>query len=198
MGATAALFDIRKRNVLTADPANTGYSVAAGEIRSRGLEFDFSGQLTTNWRVNASLVLNDVEITKDNTLEVGGRLLNVPRVNGSVLAVYEDGFANGQRYGIGGGVTHMGKRLGQARTQAEADAGTPAFDLPAYTTAKLVAYWRINPTPAPDPRCRQPVRQDLLQQFVQPRLGHAGHVAHHHRRPASQILNASESKPWPC
>jgi iron complex outermembrane receptor protein len=40
----------------------------------------------------------------------------------------------------------MGKRLGQARTQAEANAGTPAFDLPAYTTAKLVAYWRLNPT----------------------------------------------------
>lgn len=87
-----------------------------------------------------------MEITKDNTLEVGGRLLNVPRVNGSVLAVYEDGFSNGQRYGIGGGFTHMGKRLGQARTQAEANAGTPAFDLPAYTTAKLVAYWRLNPT----------------------------------------------------
>ncbi|CAN7758805.1 MULTISPECIES: TonB-dependent siderophore receptor [unclassified Variovorax] len=146
MGATAALFDIRKRNVLTADPANTGYSVAAGEIRSRGLEFDFAGQLTTNWRLNASLVLNDVEIAKDNTLEVGGRLLNVPRVNGSVLAVYENAFANGQRYGIGGGVTHVGKRLGQARTQAEADAATPAFDLPSYTTAKLVAYWRINPS----------------------------------------------------
>lgn len=144
MGATASLFDIRKRNVLTADPANPGYSMAAGEIRSRGLEFDFAGQLTANWRLNASLVLNDVEITKDNTLEAGGRLLNVPRVGGSVLAIYENAFANGQRYGIGGGITHVGKRLGQARTQAEADAATPAFDLPSYTTAKLVAYWRIN------------------------------------------------------
>ncbi|MGJ3699527.1 TonB-dependent siderophore receptor [Variovorax sp. AFSI2.2] len=145
MGATAAVFDIRKRNVLTSDPVNTGYSAAAGEIRSRGFEFDFAGQLTTNWRLNASLVLNDVEITKDNTLAIGGRLLNVPRVNGSVLAVYENAFANGQRYGIGGGVTHVGKRLGQARTQADANAATPSFELPSYTTAKLVAYWRINP-----------------------------------------------------
>src|SRR5258708_34924312 len=64
----------------------------------------------------------------------------------SVLAVYENAFSNGQRYGIGGGVTHMGKRLGQARTQAEADAGKAAFELPSYTTAKLVAYWRISPT----------------------------------------------------
>ncbi|KQP22932.1 TonB-dependent siderophore receptor [Pseudorhodoferax sp. Leaf267] len=145
MGATAALFDIRKRNVTTADPANPGFSIATGEVRSRGLELDLAGQLTTHWRVNASLVLNDVEILRDNTLEVGGRLLNVPRVNGSLLAVYDDALANGQRYGIGGGVTHMGRRLGQARTQAEANAGTPAFELPAYTTAKLVGYWRLNP-----------------------------------------------------
>ncbi|MDP4075994.1 TonB-dependent siderophore receptor [Acidovorax sp. A1169] len=146
MGATAALFDIRKRNVLTADPLNSGFSAAAGEVRSRGLELDLAGQVTTHWRVNASMVFNDVEITKDNTLEVGGRLLNVPKVNGSVLAVYEDMLGNGQRYGVGGGVTHVGQRLGQARTQGEANAGTPAFDLPAYTTAKLVAYWRLSPT----------------------------------------------------
>ncbi|MGR4871208.1 TonB-dependent siderophore receptor [Variovorax sp. LARHSF232] len=145
MGATAAVFDIRKRNVLTSDPVNTGYSIAAGEVRSRGFELDVAGQLTTNWRLNASLMLDDAQILKDNTLEIGGRLLNVPKVSGSLLAVYESMFANGQRYGVGGGLTYVGKRLGQARTQAEAAAGTPAFDLPSYTTAKLVAYWRINP-----------------------------------------------------
>jgi iron complex outermembrane receptor protein len=138
MGATAALFDIAKRNVLTADAANPGFSVAAGEVRSRGAEFDLAGQLNRHWRVNASLSLNDVEVVRDNTLETGGRLLNVPKVNGSVLAMYEDALAGGQRYGVGGGLTHTGRRLGQARTQAEANAGTPAFDLPAYTTAKLV------------------------------------------------------------
>lgn len=145
IGATAALFDIRKRNVLTTDPLNAGFSVSAGEIRSRGLEFDLAGQISTHWRVNASLVVNDVSVTRDNTLEAGGRLLNVPRVNGSVLAVYEGLMANGQRYGVGGGITHMGRRLGQARTQAEAAAGVAAFDLPAYTTAKLVGYWRLTP-----------------------------------------------------
>lgn len=146
IGATAALFDIRKRNVKTTDPSDASQSVAAGEIRSRGIEFDLAGQLSSHWRVNASLVWNNVETTRDNTLEVGGRLLNVPRVNGSLLAVYEDALANGQRYGIGGGVTHMGRRLGQARTQDEANAGTAAFELPSYTTAKLVGYWRVTPT----------------------------------------------------
>ncbi|WPB59495.1 TonB-dependent siderophore receptor [Xylophilus sp. GOD-11R] len=146
LGASAALFDIRKRNVLTADPANAGFSAAAGKVRSRGLEFDLSGRLSLHWRVSAALALNDVEITEDNTLEVGGRLLNAPRVNGSVLALYEDVLSNGQRFGVGGGVVHVGKRLGAPRTQAEAAAGTLAFELPDYTTAKLLAWWRVTPT----------------------------------------------------
>jgi len=145
IGLTAALFDIRKRNVLTTDPADTDYSVAAGEVRSRGLEVDFSGQIATQWRLNSSVMVNDVEILKDNNLEVGGRLLNVPKINGSVLAVYEGSIANGQSYSIGGGITHTGKRLGVARTQKNITNGDPIFELPAYTTAKLVAYWRFNP-----------------------------------------------------
>lgn len=74
-----------------------------------------------------------------------GSLINVPRINGSVLGVYENTLSNGSRYGIGAGVTHMGERLGETRTQADADAGVRAFELPAYTTGKLVAYWRISP-----------------------------------------------------
>lgn len=144
LGATASLFDIRKRQVLTADPSNAGHSVAAGEVRSRGLEFDLVGRLTTHWRLNSSLVLNDVKVTRDHQLETGGRLLNVPEVNGSLLAVYETSLDDGGRVGIGGGVTHTGKRLGQARTQAEVDQGAAPFELPAYTTAKLVGYWRVS------------------------------------------------------
>lgn len=150
LGVTAAVFDIRKRNVLTADPANTGsdsFKVATGEVRSRGVEMDLSGRLSTHWRVNASFVLNDAEVARDNALQEGGRLSNIARVNGSVLAVYEDVLPGGQRFSVGGGFTHVGKRLGQqARTKDEAQLGAPAFNLPAYTTAKLVANWRLNPS----------------------------------------------------
>ena len=142
LGMTAAMFDITKRNVLTADPANAGFSIATGEVTSRGLELDLSGQVTRQWRVNASLVYNEVQVAKDNTLPVGLRLLNTPRVNGSLLAVYEgtvgQGAGRSQRYGLGGGVTHVGNRIGQT--------GDTGFLLPAYTTAKLVAHWRVSPS----------------------------------------------------
>jgi iron complex outermembrane receptor protein len=145
LGATLALFDIRKRNALTTDPLQPAYSVAAGEVRSRGLDFDLAGQLGRSWRANASVSLVDAEVLRDNMLERGGRLLNVPRANGSLMLVYEGRLAGGQRFSAGGGVTHTGRRLGEARTQVQANAGAPAFELPAYTLARLVAHWHIAP-----------------------------------------------------
>ncbi len=143
LGATLTAFEITKRNVVTGDPANAGFSIAAGQVRSRGLELDASGQLSKHWRINASFVRLDAEVTRDTVLEVGTTLINVPRSNGSVLAVFE-GSLGGGRYGLGGGLTYVGERAGEARTQAEAAAALELFRLPAYTTAKLVAYFKFN------------------------------------------------------
>lgn len=142
-GATIALFDIRKRDVLTADVANPGSSVTAGAVRSRGMDADYSGQLSPAWRANASLSLIDAAVTRDVTLEQRGHLLNIPRVNGSLLLVYENAASALGRFSLGGGVTYTGRRLGEARTQAQADGGAPAFELPAYTVAKLVGHWHL-------------------------------------------------------
>lgn len=129
LGATVAVFDITKRNVLVLENVTSGALVPVN-VTSRGVELDVAGQLTRDWRLTGSLAYNDVATPT-------GRLLNVPRVNGSVLAVYEGAFEGGSRYGVGGGATHMGRRLGETGTD---------FELPAYTTAKLVAYWRATPT----------------------------------------------------
>jgi iron complex outermembrane recepter protein len=145
LGGTLALFNITKRNVLTADPLNAGFSATAGQIQSRGFDADVAGQLTRQWRVNASLSYIDAKVRQDNTLQVGGPLLNIPKVNASVLLVYEN-MAGAVRYGVGGGLTYSGKRLGESYTQAQAAAGTARFELPAYTVAKFIAYARLNQT----------------------------------------------------
>ncbi|HEV2612951.1 MAG TPA: TonB-dependent siderophore receptor [Noviherbaspirillum sp.] len=146
LGATVALYNIKKKNVLTSDPANTGFSITAGELRSRGMDADLTGQITQNWRINASLSYIDATVLRDNTLEVGGRLLNIPRINGSLLLMHEWTNETSQQFGLGGGFTYSGKRLGEARTRLQAALGTPSFDLPAYTVAKIAAYWRYSPT----------------------------------------------------
>jgi iron complex outermembrane receptor protein len=143
LGGTLALYDIRKRNVLTPDPANAAFNLTAGSVRSSGMDIDVSGKLGGAWRINASFSLIKARVESDNTLEIGGRLLNIPKTNASVLLVREGALGSG-RYGVGGGITYSGARLGEARTQAQANAGTSAFELPAYALAKVVAYWRAS------------------------------------------------------
>lgn len=136
LGITAALFQIEKENVLTPDAANAGFSVAAGEARSRGFDVSVSGNLTPAWRIIGGYAYIDAEITRDNLLRPGTPLVNIPRHSGSLLNVYEiqDGRLAG--LGLGGGVTFVGARAG--------DASGSGFRLPSYTTVDALAYWRIN------------------------------------------------------
>lgn len=132
-GATLAVFEIEKQNVLTNDPAAPGFSIAAGEARSRGAEIDLSGQLTEQLRAIANYAYTDARITEDNNAAlVGARLVNSPRHSGAVLLMYEDDYAGG-RFGLGGGLNYVGQRGGNA---------ADTFSLPGYTTARLMAHWQ--------------------------------------------------------
>ena len=137
LSASTAVFDIRKTNVLTRDPNNANFSVAAGEVRSRGIEADVSGKLDAHWRLTANAAYTDTEVLRDNNPALlGRRLLGIPRVSGGVFAIREDRLASGGRYGVGGGLVHVGERTATA---------TDTYRLPAYTTARLTAYWQIDP-----------------------------------------------------
>jgi iron complex outermembrane receptor protein len=133
LGGSLAVFQVAKRNVLTTDLADPNFSRAAGEARSRGVEADLAGALDRNWRLSASAAFTDAQVTRDAVLAPGTRLRNVPRVSGSLLLIREDALADGSRYGLGGGLVHVGRRA--------ADAAA-SLDLPAYTTARLLGYWQ--------------------------------------------------------
>ena len=136
LNASVALFDIRKTNVLTRSPTNANFSIAAGEVRSRGLELDVAGQVDTHWRMTANLAYTDTEVTRDNNPALlGKRLLNVPRVSAGLFAIREDQAPWGGRYGVGGGLVHVGERTGTA---------TDTYRLPAYTTARITGYWQVD------------------------------------------------------
>lgn len=141
LGANFAIFDITKRNVLTDDPKGGGFSVAAGEATSRGLEADVFGKVNDHWRVTANFAYTDAEVSKDNNPRlVGSRLVNVPKTSAGLLAIREDFFPNGTRYGIGTGIVYVGKRA------ANSAAAAVPYDLPSYTTVKLLSYWDVTPT----------------------------------------------------
>lgn len=137
LGANFAVFDITKRNVLVGDLANAGFQVAAGEATSKGFEADVYGKLDQHWRLTANFAYTDAEVSKDsNANMVGARLANIPKTSAGLLAIREDTLPNGSRYGIGTGIVYVGKRSGNA---------ADTYDLPAYTTVKLLSYWQVSP-----------------------------------------------------
>ncbi|MCD9569704.1 TonB-dependent siderophore receptor [Pseudomonas protegens] len=129
--ASAALFDITKRNVLvtTATASETVTSVA-GEVHSQGLELDLTGQLTDQWSLIGSYAYTDAEVTKDTQYK-GKQLQNVAKNTGSLSAVYDFGsLIGGDRLRVGAGARYVGERAGDAPN---------SFDLPGYTVADAFA-----------------------------------------------------------
>ncbi|WP_449104745.1 TonB-dependent siderophore receptor [Pseudomonas mohnii] len=126
-----ALFDINKRNVLVANSEGpvTIYS-AAGEVRSRGLELDLSGQLSDRWSMIGSYAYTDAEVTEDPDYK-GKKLQNVARNSGSLSAVYDFGnVIGGDQLRVGAGARYVGEREGNAVND---------FELPGYTVADAFA-----------------------------------------------------------
>ncbi|MGG5289274.1 TonB-dependent siderophore receptor [Pseudomonas shirazensis] len=138
LSVDAAIYHIVKENVLTRDPADpTGtFSVAAGEVRSRGLDINVAGNLTPEWRVIGGYAYVDAEVTKDNTLPTGTRLANIPRNSFSLLNTYEfqDGLAKG--FGMGMGVKYVDDRKGQTAAST--------YTMEQYTVVDLLSFYQLN------------------------------------------------------
>lgn len=136
--ATLAVFTMKKKNVLTADPANPGFSIAIGAARSRGVEFDVNGRLPGDVDLWFSYAYVDAEATRDVldpnfalAIRAGDRLINVPEHTASAQLSREFTIG-GLRFSAGASVLHVGRRLGETAT---------TFDLPSYTIANVFAAW---------------------------------------------------------
>lgn len=146
VGATLSLYQIDKQNVLTGSDPSGNYSIAAGEVRSKGIEIDINGKITDNIKVSTNYAYTNAEITKDSGGTVdyltgdvvnleGKELSNVPKHSGAVLAMWEDSLSANSSYGLGSGLSYVGKREGNYIN---------SFTLPDYTTVKLLSYWKMD------------------------------------------------------
>jgi iron complex outermembrane receptor protein len=140
--ATLAYYNLVKQNVATPDAnplrAAAGFSVAAGEIRNKGVEFDLSGEILPGWRVIGGYAYIDSIVARDNgdVFDPLGNLISrqgvagfipagVSRHMGSVWSTYE--IQNEELRGLkfGGGVT--------ARSASYGDR-INSFHVPGYAT----------------------------------------------------------------
>jgi iron complex outermembrane receptor protein len=145
LAATLALYRITKRNVLATNPLNTDYSLPAGEVASKGVELDVSGELRRGLRLSAAYAFTDARVTRgDNAIRSGSRFPNVPRHGANLLLVAGDA-----RGSAGAGLAYVGERFGDVAASSD-------FRLPGYTTARLLAAWM------PLPRWRLALQVDNL------------------------------------
>ncbi len=122
---TLSAFRIIKDNVLTRDPSGSAYDqIQAGEVRSQGLEFEISSDLTDKLRLDFTATVLDMEFTKDNKGLKGKTPVWVPESKATLWTNYQ--LSNAVR--LGSGIRYIGK------TQLDE---TNSRELPAYTLVDL-------------------------------------------------------------
>lgn len=128
---SAALFDLRKRNVRTPLPSNDRLEVQTGEVRSRGLELQGTGELGGGFSAIGAYTYLDAQITRSNrAFEIGEPLGNMPRHMASLWGKYQRG---PMEFGLG--VRHISEAAGEIRVAA--GGAVPAND--GYTLLDAMA-----------------------------------------------------------
>jgi iron complex outermembrane recepter protein len=132
--ATLAYFDISKTNVPVADPANPLFSIASGEQRSQGIEFDLSGEPAPGLKLVASYAYTDAKVSADSdpTL-VGKKLFGVPEHAASLWATYELQQGQMKGLGFGAGLNFKGDRQGDLEN---------TYRLGSYLTADAAIFYK--------------------------------------------------------
>ncbi|MGK2909056.1 MAG: TonB-dependent siderophore receptor [Sphingobium sp.] len=132
-----SLFRITKDNVLLSDGTSSGFSIAAGQARSKGVEFD--ANLVIGDRVNLTAVYayTDAKVTQDSRPALlGSGLSNVPRHSGAIYGHWQSAGVEPGSVGLGAGLTYVGSRPG--------DDVNSGFRLPDYVTARLNLSYQVS------------------------------------------------------
>jgi outer membrane receptor protein involved in Fe transport len=130
--ATAAVFDIRKSDILTIDPVDPCCNINGGSARSRGFELELQGRPRAGTELSAGIGVANAKWTQSNDFPVGARLVGAsPRT--AVLSVKQD---------IGAAWLPAGTWLSAAANYGSKREWLPTIDeykLPAYTRLDLAA-----------------------------------------------------------
>lgn len=131
---TAALYRIRKDDIITRDPINPALSVQGGAQTSRGAEVSASVSLAPGWRMDANLAYTDAEFDElleaGNVSRAGNRPADVPKVSSNLWLTHRAG-----DWRTSAGLRYVGERfISNANTQT----------LPAYTTLDASLGWALS------------------------------------------------------
>ena len=114
--ASAAVFDIVRQNVVSADPTDPRFSVQIGEQRHRGAEIDLRTRFGSAWSISAGYAWIDAEVTRSTLGNMGLRPPNVARDSANLWLSFDGARLSAMPIEIGVGARHVGERLGTAST----------------------------------------------------------------------------------
>ncbi|RNF31825.1 hypothetical protein NM04_05085 [Massilia aurea] len=131
---TAALYQIKKDDIITRDPENPALSVQGGSQTSQGAEVSASVSLAPGWRMDANVAYTDAEFDElleaGNVSRAGNRPANVPKVSSNLWLTHRAG-----DWRTSAGLRYVGERfISNANTQT----------LPAYTTLDASIGWALS------------------------------------------------------
>ena len=128
-----ALYDLTKKNIVAPGPGGSSLSIQIGEARSRGLELDVGGAVTSHINLMGSYTYTDANVTRDAGGKEGHRLYGVPRHAAKLFARYDLQQGGAQGLSLGAGVLAMGQQQGNLEND---------FQIPGYVRMDLMASYK--------------------------------------------------------
>ncbi len=133
--ASIAIYDLEKNNIVALN--GNGVLDLVGEVRSRGVELDVSGEVIPGMNILASYAYTDNEILTESDANRGNRTANVAEHTFRVWGSYE---AKGGRFaglGTGLGVNHTSDRFGD---------NSNTWKLGSYTLVDVAVWYYLDAT----------------------------------------------------
>ena len=130
-----SVFEINQKNLLmnANDPLDVNRLIERGAQRSRGIEFEASGFIRSNWQFNAGYSYVDAIIKDDfNPDIIGQRVQNTPKHSASLWTRYNFETLKLKGIGFGAGLQYSGTKL---------PLYIRDFVLPAYTLLDAALYY---------------------------------------------------------
>lgn len=118
LSLTAALFQLRRTNATTPDPANPTLSINVGATQTTGVELGVVGRVTDGWTLAGGYAWQDAHLDGNDAVE----LAQVPEHSLSLWSRH----TLTERLGLGVGVTHQSDQWAAIRTTA-ATTRLPGF-----------------------------------------------------------------------
>ena len=132
LSLTAALFELRRTNATTPDPANPTVTINVGETVTRGLELGVAGRITERWTVSGGYAWQDAHLD-------GNELIDLAQTPKTSIAVWNR-FEVNERLGLGLGVTHQSDQWAAIRTTAATTR------LPGFTRVDAAVFYALTPS----------------------------------------------------